>query len=367
MSAATLYNGNVVLETRPRSPYLYARMKIGKQWIVCTTKQTDLSQAIVAASQLYEHKKNFPAEAKPAATFKHYCLKYRQLILAREEQKPVYKSYLLVLENTIVPYWGDKSKADPNTLEQFYNWYTNKRGSPPAKTTLVIIHCVLRQIFRLAFEDGYISVLPTLTVKDKGKHGKRRPDFDVKEYNKIIKKLAEFVEKARDRRCWYRREMMRQYVLFILYTGCRPGTEVSEIRWTDIDRYVDIDGKEYIRVWINRGKRGERRIIAANVWLKHLRKLSILSTGWYLFDYRNAHNNPLGLFQEFLKQYDLLYDRHGHKRSLYSLRHTYITLRILYRKLPYHVLAAQCGTSVSMLEKHYAHITAEQNAAELSR
>ena len=45
---------------------------------------------------------------------------------------------------------------------------------------------------------------------------------------------------------------------------------------------------------------------------------------------------------------------HG-KRSLYSLRHTYITNQIL-DMVPLAVLATQAGTSVSMIEQHYNHV-----------
>lgn len=55
----------------------------------------------------------------------------------------------------------------------------------------------------------------------------------------------------------------------------------------------------------------------------------------------------------------------GGKRTLYSLRHTYITHRLLDR-MPVSVIAKQCGTSTAMIETHYSHITPLMYAKELA-
>jgi integrase len=55
----------------------------------------------------------------------------------------------------------------------------------------------------------------------------------------------------------------------------------------------------------------------------------------------------------------------GGKRTLYSLRHTYITHMMLDR-MPVSVIAKQCGTSTAMIEAHYSHITPLMYAKELA-
>ena len=61
------------------------------------------------------------------------------------------------------------------------------------------------------------------------------------------------------------------------------------------------------------------------------------------------------MFARLLIDADLRYDRSGKSRSLYSLRHTYATFRLAYRNVDYRRLAKQMGTSVGMIERHYAH------------
>ena len=58
-----------------------------------------------------------------------------------------------------------------------------------------------------------------------------------------------------------------------------------------------------------------------------------------------------------LDELNLKFDRDGHVRTCYSLRHTYICLRLLEGADIYQV-AKNCRTSVEMIEKHYArHLT----------
>jgi integrase len=52
----------------------------------------------------------------------------------------------------------------------------------------------------------------------------------------------------------------------------------------------------------------------------------------------------------------LLEDTAGSDRNLYSLRHTYATLKLL-AGTDIHTLARQTGTSVLMLERHYSKLT----------
>jgi hypothetical protein len=59
------------------------------------------------------------------------------------------------------------------------------------------------------------------------------------------------------------------------------------------------------------------------------------------------------LFTEILKELNMKTDREGLRRSAYSLRHTYICLRLMEGADIYQV-AKNCRTSVEMIEKFYA-------------
>ena len=62
--------------------------------------------------------------------------------------------------------------------------------------------------------------------------------------------------------------------------------------------------------------------------------------------------SPRELMNTVLDELNLKFDRDGHIRTCYSLRHTYICLRLLEGADIYQV-AKNCRTSVEMIEKFY--------------
>ncbi|HEU5341959.1 hypothetical protein [Edaphobacter sp.] len=62
---------------------------------------------------------------------------------------------------------------------------------------------------------------------------------------------------------------------------------------------------------------------------------------------------PRDLFNAILDEEKLRADRDGRARTAYSLRHTYICLRLLEGADIYQI-AKNCRTSVEMIEKYYA-------------
>jgi len=63
--------------------------------------------------------------------------------------------------------------------------------------------------------------------------------------------------------------------------------------------------------------------------------------------------NHLRMFNRILKEQGLKFDRDNKRRTTYSLRHTYICLRLMEGADIYQI-AKNCRTSVEMIEKHYA-------------
>ena len=54
------------------------------------------------------------------------------------------------------------------------------------------------------------------------------------------------------------------------------------------------------------------------------------------------------------------------KRTLYSLRHSFITWELIAQKVTIDVLARQCGTSIEMIERHYSHVIPRMFSQQLS-
>jgi integrase len=72
------------------------------------------------------------------------------------------------------------------------------------------------------------------------------------------------------------------------------------------------------------------------------------------------------LFKKILDEQKLRFDREGRPRTAYSLRHTYICLRLMEGADIYQI-AKNCRTSVEMIEKYYAaHIKTSLDAAAIN-
>ena len=72
------------------------------------------------------------------------------------------------------------------------------------------------------------------------------------------------------------------------------------------------------------------------------------------------------LFKTILDEQKLRFDREGRPRTAYSLRHTYICLRLMEGADIYQI-AKNCRTSVEMIEKYYAaHIKTSLDAAAIN-
>ncbi len=78
--------------------------------------------------------------------------------------------------------------------------------------------------------------------------------------------------------------------------------------------------------------------------------------------------NDMGrTFQVVLKSAGLLMDHHGQQRTLYGCRHTYLTYMLVYEpEVDPLFLAENAGTSVAMLERHYADANPKRKAGVFS-
>jgi integrase len=84
----------------------------------------------------------------------------------------------------------------------------------------------------------------------------------------------------------------------------------------------------------------------------------------------SSFRNGGASFSAILDEENLKVDREGRPRTAYSLRHTYICLRLMEGADIYQI-AKNCRTSVEMIEKYYAahikaHIKANLDAAAIN-
>lgn len=235
----------------------------------------------------------------------------------------------------------------------------------PAPKTLHNEIVTLRLVLKAAMRQSHIAHLPDLSAPFR-KNGKlsHRAWFSPNEYKNLYEATREYAKAARPQNKWTA-EQMHDFVLFMANTGLRPD-EASNLQHRDVEIVHDEDTGETILVIEVRGKRGVgycKSTPMAVLPYKRLLERPRPRTGKQPnIDDAVFPGSHIKMFNALLARKKLRFDRDNQARTAYSLRHTYICLRLMEGADVYQ-LAKNCRTSVEMIEKHYAaHIKHLLNA-----
>lgn len=238
---------------------------------------------------------------------------------------------------------------------------------PPAKSTMHQEIVVLRQVLKTAVRHGWLQAVPDLSppFKTSGKVG-HRAWFSPEEYRRLYEATRRRTKEPKPpftTRWQWEAEQLHDFVLFMANTGLRPD-EAWNLEYRDVAIVKDDATRETILVIEVRGKRGvgycKSTKGAVRPFLR-LRKRNQPESTDKLFPTRQRE-----LLNTILSEENLKFDRDGHRRTAYSLRHTYICLRLLEGADVYQI-AKNCRTSVEMIEKHYAvHLKNTLDAAAIN-
>jgi integrase len=256
-------------------------------------------------------------------------------------------------------------------------------------------------------------------LETEGKKSERYATFTVTETNIILAKMPEWVENGRDHHK-AQRQVLHDYTRVLVDTGARPGKELLDLQWKNIEfeiqhetmgvEYVeDKDAKEhqldYEREYIElsngpydeegnpipnttwtpivslfvTGKEGSRHAVGYDVTYRVLKeiaerryedikgkKLQVLiskKSEDKIFVTSEGKGLPsaLHMFQNFLKEYGLLHDKNtGKARVFYSFRSLFSTAVMDYDDVDMRDLAKALGNSPEMLMKRYDRGTLKQ-------
>ena len=147
-------------------------------------------------------------------------------------------------------------------------------------------------------------------------------------------------------------------------TGLRPD-EAARLEFRDVAIVTDeATGERILEIEV-RGKRGVgycKSMTGAVMPFERLRKRNKARSPRIRFSARPTRD----LLNAILEKLNLKFDRDGNRRTAYSLRHTYICMRLMEGADIYQI-AKNCRTSVEMIETFYAsHIKNTLDAAAIN-
>jgi integrase len=273
------------------------------------------------------------------------------------------------------PFFGEigLSEVTPGKVQEYrmHRATTSRTGKPPSRSTLHDEIVTLRLILKTAIRHNWLAHLPDLSppYRTQGKIV-HRPWFSPDEYKQLYAATREYAKVVRVQDKWGA-EQVHDFVLFMANTGLRPD-EARNLQHRDVTIVKDRDTDQRILEIQVRGKRGvgfcksmpgavqpyqrllNREKADSDKWLKEVPKDHPNKEPSYpeptdpLFP-----SNHIKMFNGVLRRTKLKLDREGNKRTAYSLRHTYICMRLI-EGADIYALAKNCRTSVEMIQKFYA-------------
>jgi integrase len=361
-----------------------ARFKVGGRWLARTTREREKKKALTAAIKIQTECEILARNgiALQSKAFKHVA----QLAIERMDQQTpgsrgyaTLNDYKLVLNRYHIPFFDRLhiTSIDQQKLSEFDAWRTNELGRVPAQSTMLTHNAALQRVFDEAVLRKWVthSQLPNLSVKG-GVAAHRRDYFTAAEVDKIAKAFKPWIARGRTQLTRDTRELLYAYFQVAVHTGLRPGSEMDNLRWNDVELKDD-----HVLIRVRKGKTtlytGNRICIGHTTVLDMILDMHEKSSDHERLEEIPDDYNPLVFrlrdgstttqlgrnFTMLLRELGLAGGADG-VRTLYSLRHTYISLRLLEGVSPT-ILGKQCGTSPEMIQRHYDHLTTQMHVKEL--
>jgi integrase len=392
----TILGGKVHVYKRTNSSHWQCSSYLAGKNRRTSTKEDSLSQAKEIAEDWYLQLRGKlrSGEIKTEKTFKeaseYFLREYDALTQGQRSQEYV-RSQKRRLTVDLVPFFGPLGLSEVTTAKvQEYRMHrhtqaTAERDKPPARNTLHQEIVALRQTLKAAVRQGWLDRLPDLSEPYRSSPKiSHRAWFSPDEYKKLYTATRKRAQRPLNPRYKWESEQLHDYVLFATNTGLRPD-EAWGLQFRDVTIVEDEGSDERILEIEVRGKRGvgycksmpgavvpferlrdrprppradgekpEDKTAAAAPWPTP-KPTALVFPKW-----------QRELFRTVLLEEDLKVDRDGRPRTAYSLRHTYICLRLIEGADIYQV-AKNCRTSVEMIEKFYAaHIKNRLDAAAIN-
>lgn len=363
-------DGSIVLYKRSdrKRPKFIVRLKVDghKGYIVKSTKTDVLRDAIRVSERMfydYEMRVHNDLPIK-SYTFEKLFREWKPRYLRLNESSKHSPKYIRdnpdLIERHFLEFAGSTLVTEINDrfIEDYFEWRSSRGSRKPTGSTYHHERTVLNNIFRYGVREGHMKVQPTIKIPSN--KSTPRPDISLADYRKIVRSMKKDLEESPDDRVYRARLYLHNYVLIMSNTGIRKG-EMKGVRWADIQPIKDMDGVQTVLISVS-GKTGKRQVVSNPSTVEYLKRIH---------EHREKelgrkpprdelvfckpNGKPLGdlraPFERLLRKTGTL-EVDGQNRTIYSLRHTYITMRLSHGT-PIYFLAMNCGTSVEMIEKFY--------------
>jgi integrase len=372
------YPDKLVIFKITASPFWWVRYYTQKRIIKKSTKTENQKDAVKFAIKFYEdillrERNLMPIGSSPSfeRCSQELLAEQNQKIERGELNKKLNENDKTILKKHLNPFFkgmdirGISYKHINAYLAECNKTHHLSPGSLKKHTNL------LSKILKLAMRENLIDrmpMMPSIKLSDSP-----RGWFSIKEYDELRKKLQELIDKGVVVRGQQITKELSYLVTFMVNTFLRP-SDLKNLRHRNIE--VVENEQKYLRITTEQSKTENLPIVsmefAINIY-KDILNLRIESKKDDYVFFPNISNRDRAMkimssqFNEVLKYADLKNSSSGEPRTLYSLRHTAIMLRLTKGDhIDLLTLARNARTSVDMIERFYAKpLSAEMNVDKL--
>lgn len=350
---------------------LDAALTVAREWALDRIAEDRLGARTLSLNEAVATVTRPTPTSAAAKTFKQaagaFMAEYRVLTSGERNARYV-ENKERHLKLYLLPFFGTRpvSEVTAGLIQQYrVARLNNASGRRPARSTLHQEMVTLRQVLKSANRHGWIAAIPDMSApyKTSGKVA-HRAWFSPEEYERLRGATEERARNPKRDRWRAECELFHDFVEIMANTGLRPD-EAQRLEFRDVKVVLDGATRQKILEIDVRGKRGvgfcKSTPEAVAPFERLLKRRSAPKPTELVFGKIQRQ-----LLNAVLDELGLKEDRDGNPRTAYSLRHTYICLRLLEGADIYQV-AKNCRTSVEMIEKFYAsHIKTRLNAAALN-
>jgi integrase len=379
MAKHTILGGKVHVYKRENSPKWQCATFLNGKNHRTTTKTDSLSQAKDFAEDWYLglRGKHQRGELLNEKTFRHaadqFIREYEVITEGSRSPKWV-AGHKARIRLHLVPFFGvmGLSQITAGQVQEYRvhrmtepeKWDGARPWTQPARSTIHDEIVTLRQVMKTALRHNWVSHLPDFTAPyNTATKVSHRAWFSPEEYKQLYEATRANLKKAQGDRNKRLAAQLHDKILFMANTGIRPD-EANWLEYRDVEIVEDDATAETILEIEVRGKRGVGYCKSTNGAVRPFERM--VERNQPEPTDRLFPADQKKMFNRILEEQGLKFDRQGNRRTLYSLRHSYISFRLLEGADIYQI-AKNCRTSVEMIEKHYAvHLKNALDAAAIN-
>ena len=261
---------------------------------------------------------------------------------------------------------GEKIGIQNFSGKEFRNYrvFRQKQKKDITMSSVLNELITIQKMYSFAKDEQYIAANYKIErgVINVSESDAKREGYGIKEYERLVSFSKNFFKTGRDDEERYYKELIHLFVLGMAHFGFRTG-ELLSLKWADVQFLKD--NGVLITIRAENTKVNKKRLVGGvngQVFkriqkISHFKQDSSFVFSKYSKDEMMTKTILYAYFNELIQRVKSKYEDFDDTKTLYSLRHFYITIRLIAGSISPYQLARYCGTSLQMIQKTYDNVT----------